>query len=78
MNIIPLIIFIFPIVSIILGIIGCYIFKNIYMTPLIVALISIILTFTIFNASFWFWAVIYTFLAFVAGFIIKVFSKSAY
>ncbi|MBP1970538.1 positive regulator of sigma E activity [Virgibacillus natechei] len=79
MNIIPLIIFIFPIGSIILGAIGYFIFKNIYMTPLIVAFISIILTFTTFNSSFWFWVFIYTFLAFVSGFIAKVlFSKRMY
>ncbi|WP_176446278.1 DUF2651 family protein [Lentibacillus sp. CBA3610] len=69
------IIFVFPIVSLILGVLGYYIFKNIYLTPIIIAIIAVIATFTVYNTSFWFWAVLYTLLSFLSGFLVKSLSS---
>jgi len=75
MNLIPLIIFVFPVISIVIGVLGYYLLTNIYITPILVAMISIIAMFTVFNTSFWFWTTLYTLLAFLSGLIIKLLSS---
>ncbi|QKY69381.1 DUF2651 family protein [Lentibacillus sp. CBA3610] len=70
------IIFVFPAVSLIMGALGYYIFKNIYITPIIIAMVTVIAIFTVFNYTFWFWAALYTLLSFLSGLIVKLlFSK---
>ncbi|WP_414672268.1 DUF2651 family protein [Lentibacillus sp.] len=72
------IIFVLPLISLIIGGFGYYIFKNIYLAPVIVATVSVIGTFTVFNTSFWFWATLYTLLSFLSGLIVKfVISKKS-
>lgn len=75
MNLIPLIIFVFPVISIVIGVLGYYLLTNIYTAPILVAIISVIAMFTVFNTSFWFWATLYTLLAFLTGLIIKLLSS---
>ncbi|SFE07752.1 Protein of unknown function [Lentibacillus persicus] len=58
--------FILPIISLVLGAIGYFVFKNIYITPGIIAIATIVATFTVFN-SFWFWSVLYTLLSLISG-----------
>ncbi|UOR12858.1 DUF2651 family protein [Halobacillus amylolyticus] len=72
---VQLVIFVLPVVSLILGAVGYFIFKNIYITPVIVAIAAIISTFVVFNSSFWIWVVIYTMLSLVSGFIVKLLSS---
>ncbi|WP_197061429.1 DUF2651 family protein [Halobacillus sp. BBL2006] len=64
---IQLVLFLFPVTSIILGLAGFYLFKNIWVMPLFVALVSITLMFTVFNPTFLMWVFIYTALAFSSG-----------
>ncbi|RCW73090.1 uncharacterized protein DUF2651 [Saliterribacillus persicus] len=68
------IIFVFPMISILIGILGYYIFKNIYIAPILVAIVSVIATFTVFNTSFWFWATLYTLLSLMSALIVKLFT----
>lgn len=72
---IQLVIFVLPVVSLILGGIGYFIFKNIYIMPVIVAIAAIISTFIVFNSSFWIWVVIYTLLSLLSGFVVKLLSS---
>lgn len=69
------IVFVFPLISLVMGILGFYIFKNLYITPLIIFVLGVIASFTVYNTSFWFWAILYTFISFLSGLIIKVFSS---
>ncbi|ALX47497.1 DUF2651 domain-containing protein [Lentibacillus cibarius] len=64
--------FVLPIVSLVLGAIGYFVFKNIYITPGIIAIATIVATFTVFNSSFWFWSVLYTMLSLISGVITKL------
>ncbi len=72
MHTIPLIIFICPIISILLGIIGYITLKKIYPPVFLVVIVGIIATFVWFNSTFTFWIFIYAFLAFAAAFATKV------
>lgn len=65
------ILFVFPVISLVLGGLGYSIFKNIYLMPLIIAIIAFTATFTVFNPSFWFWAVLYTSLSLLSGLFVK-------
>ncbi|WP_258728531.1 YbeF family protein [Bacillus atrophaeus] len=49
-----------PLGIIVLSIVGSYLFKKKYIMPLFSLIISLVLTFTVFNASFLGWAVIYS------------------
>ncbi|WP_208590430.1 DUF2651 family protein [Gracilibacillus suaedae] len=69
---IPLIIFIFPIISIILGGVGYLIFKNLSAPIILVILLGIIAAIVWFNRSFGFWIFIYGFLAFAGAFLTKM------
>ncbi|WP_100011744.1 DUF2651 family protein [Lentibacillus sediminis] len=69
------ILFVFPAIALIMGAFGCYILKNMYITPIVVALIGVVAIFAVFNSSFLFWAILYTLLSFLSGFIVKLFSS---
>ncbi|WP_044022218.1 DUF2651 family protein [Bacillus sp. SG-1] len=75
MNLIELVLFVFPLLSIVLGILGYYIFRNIFIVPLLVFIASVIATYTIFNSSFWGWVFVYTLLSFGSGFVVKFFNS---
>ncbi|KEP25090.1 DUF2651 family protein [Bacillus zhangzhouensis] len=68
-----LIVFGFPIISVLIGILGTLLLKNVWMPTLIVLLASVILMFTYIggNKSFIIWVIIYTAFTFLAGLITK-------
>ena len=70
---IQLVIFVLPVVSLLIGGIGFFVFKNTYITPVIVAVVASISVFTLFNSSFWIWVISYTFLSFLSGVVVKLF-----
>lgn len=66
----------FPVLSMILGIVGYYLFRNIIISPLVVFLVTLVATFTVFNDSFVVWVFVYTCLAFLSGFMVKIFKEN--
>ncbi|MBW3112254.1 YbeF family protein [Bacillus sp. MCCB 382] len=65
----------FPVLSLLIGIVGYFLFKNIFVPPLIVFLGSLFATYTVFNDSFLIWVFVYTSLAFLSGSVVKIFKK---
>ncbi|MGG1861490.1 DUF2651 family protein [Bacillus safensis] len=67
------IVFGFPIISVLIGIFGTLLLKNVWMPTLIVLLASMIFMFTYIggNESFLIWVIVYTFFTFFAGWITK-------
>ncbi|MGV2914341.1 DUF2651 family protein, partial [Bacillus safensis] len=65
------IVFGFPIISVLIGILGTLFLKNVWMPTLIVLLASMIFMFTYIdgNESFLIWVIIYTVFTFLAGWI---------
>ncbi|MEK3938072.1 DUF2651 family protein [Bacillus pumilus] len=70
-----LIVFGFPIISVLIGIFGTMLLKNVWMPTLIVLLASMILMFTYIdgNKSFLIWVIIYTVFTFIAAWMTKRF-----
>ncbi|MCC9089766.1 MULTISPECIES: DUF2651 family protein [Bacillus] len=68
-----LIVFGFPIISVLIGILGTLLLKKVWMPTLIVLLASVILMFTYIGGdeSFLIWVMIYTVFTFLAGLITK-------
>ncbi|ASS69717.1 DUF2651 family protein [Bacillus atrophaeus] len=58
-----------PLGIIVLSIVGTYLFKKKYIMPVFSLIISLVLTFTVFNASFLGWAVIYSLASLVVSYI---------
>ncbi|MCG8398035.1 hypothetical protein C6W24_17745 [Bacillus atrophaeus] len=58
-----------PLGIIVLSIVGTYLFKKAYIMPLFSLIISLVLTFTVFNVSFLGWAVIYSLGSLVVSYI---------
>ncbi|KAA6448877.1 DUF2651 family protein [Bacillus atrophaeus] len=58
-----------PLGIIVLSIVGTYLFKKTYIMPLFSLIISLVLTFTVFNVSFLGWAVIYSLGSLVVSYI---------
>ncbi|MCY8515502.1 DUF2651 family protein [Bacillus atrophaeus] len=58
-----------PLGIIVLSIVGTYLFKKAYIMPLFSLIISLVLTFTVFNVSFLGWAVIYSLASLVVSYI---------
>ncbi|MGB8001410.1 MAG: DUF2651 family protein, partial [Anaerobacillus sp.] len=56
-----------------IGGLGFFVFKNTYITPVIVAVVASISVFTLFNSTFWIWVISYTLLSFFAGVVVKLF-----
>ncbi|MBR0614837.1 MULTISPECIES: DUF2651 family protein [Bacillus] len=67
------IVFGFPILSVLIGILGTLFLKNVWMPTLIVLLASMIFMFTYIdgNESFLIWVIVYTVFTFLAGWITK-------
>ncbi|MCM2990005.1 DUF2651 family protein [Bacillus safensis] len=67
------IVFGFPIISVLIGIFGTLLLKNVWMPTLMVLLASMIFMFTYIggNESFLIWVIVYTVFTFLAGWITK-------
>ncbi|MBW0257282.1 MULTISPECIES: DUF2651 family protein [Bacillus] len=67
------IVFGFPIISVLIGILGTLFLKNVWMPTLIVLLASMIFMFTSIggNVSFLIWVIVYTVFTFLTGWITK-------
>ncbi|WP_431522106.1 DUF2651 family protein [Guptibacillus hwajinpoensis] len=70
-----IVLFLLPAVALLLGGLGYFIFKNLYVAPLIVIITASISVYTVFNSSFWIWVVIYTLVSFLAGLFVKLLSS---
>jgi hypothetical protein len=57
----------FPILSVFLGGVGYFFFKNIYISSLIIFTVSAVSTYTLIYDSFWIWVLIYTLLSLGGG-----------
>ncbi|MDY7433042.1 YbeF family protein [Bacillus sp. V26] len=67
---------ILPLAIIVLSVAGTYVCKNVYMMPLVSLIISLVLTFTVFNQSFLGWAVVYSLFSLILSYItLKVLRK---
>jgi hypothetical protein len=75
MDIIFMILIGFPVLSLLTGVLGFYLVKNIFVTPLIIFVTAIFATYAFFNETFWIWVWIYTFLSLGSGMFTKVISK---
>ncbi|MFE1245209.1 DUF2651 family protein [Fictibacillus sp. NPDC058756] len=62
-----LVIYAFPLLSIMLGGLGYLISRNVYLIPGALFTVSLIATYTVFNSSFLMWVVFYTILSYIAG-----------
>ncbi|MEC1752142.1 YbeF family protein [Bacillus mojavensis] len=60
---------ILPLAVIVLSVAGTYVCKNVYMMPLVSLIISLVLTFTIFNQSFLGWVVVYSLFSLILSYI---------
>ena len=56
---VQIVLFVLPAVAFLLGGLGYFIFKNLYIGPLFVLITASISVYTVFNSSFWIWVVIY-------------------
>nr|WP_246483810.1 DUF2651 family protein [Heyndrickxia vini] len=70
-----LVLFICPIIVIVASILGIFLFRKWFVTPLLTFVVFIILTFTIFNESFFIWVVVYTILSIIISLIMKLIKK---
>ncbi|CQR48058.1 hypothetical protein BN1058_02400 [Paraliobacillus sp. PM-2] len=66
--------FICPIIIIVASIMGYFIFKKWFVMPLLTLIVFTVLTFTVFNESFFIWVLIYIIISVVVTLIFK-FSK---
>lgn len=69
------VLFICPIIVILASIVGYLLFKNWFVMPLLTLIIFTILTFTVFNESFFIWVVVYTIVSVVVSLIMKYIKK---
>ena len=73
---VQIVLFVLPAVAFLLGGLGYFIFKNLYIGPLFVLITASISVYTVFNSSFWIWVVIYTLASLLAGlFVTQLFSR---
>lgn len=66
-----LVLFICPIAVLIASIIGYPLIKKWFVMPIVTLIVFTILTFTVFNESFFFWVIIYTILSIIVSLIMK-------
>lgn len=67
-----LVLLICPIAVIIASMIGYSLVKKWFVTPIVTFIVFTILTFTLFNETFFFWVVIYTILSIIVSFNMKL------
>ncbi|MDI7741299.1 DUF2651 family protein [Lysinibacillus fusiformis] len=65
-----LIFFICPIIVVVATIIGFFLVRRWFVMPLLTFAVCTILTFTIFNETFFFWVVVYTILSVIVSFML--------
>ncbi|MED4531195.1 DUF2651 family protein [Metabacillus fastidiosus] len=65
----------FPIIVILAPIIGYLLTRKWFVIPLLIFVVFTILTFTIFNESFFIWTVLYTILSLIISLIMKFLKK---
>jgi hypothetical protein len=75
MNVFFMILILFPVLSIVIGIVGYRIFKNIFISPALVFLGAMIALFLFFNETFLIWVFLYTLVTLVSGIFVKALSK---
>ena len=61
----------FPLISVLSGVLELFVFKRIVVIGVINLAQWMVLTFTVFNSSFWIWAVNYTLLAMCSAYFVK-------
>ena len=64
-----------PSIVLVASIIGYLVVKKWFILPLLTFIVFTILTFTVFNESFFFWVVVYTILSLIISFIMKAITK---
>jgi Protein of unknown function (DUF2651) len=75
MSIFFMILILFPVLSVIIGVAGYAVFKNVFVSPALVFIASMIALFLIFNETFLIWVFLYTLVTLVSGMIVMVLSK---
>ncbi len=63
--------FLCPLLVLLASIVGYIVFKKWFVMPLAIFVVFTILTFTIFNQSFFIWVIIYTVLSLIVSLIMK-------
>jgi hypothetical protein len=75
MNIFFMILILFPVLSVIIGVAGYVVFKNIFVSPALVFIASMIALYIFFNETFLIWVFLYTVVTLVSGLIVMALSK---
>jgi hypothetical protein len=75
MNIFFMILILFPVLSAIMGVAGYAVFKNIFVSPALVFIASMIALYIFFNETFLIWVFLYTGVTLVSGMIVMALSK---
>jgi predicted small integral membrane protein len=75
MNIFFMILILFPVLSVIIGVAGYAVFKNIFVSPALVFIASMIALYIFFNETFLIWVFLYTVVTLVSGLIVMALSK---
>ncbi|MER2120093.1 MAG: DUF2651 family protein [Solibacillus sp.] len=70
-----LILFLCPFAVVIASIIGFLLIKKWYVMPTVTLILFTILTFTVFNETFFFWVVVYTIISIIVSLFMKVIKK---
>jgi Na+/H+ antiporter NhaC len=70
-----LVLFICPIIVLVASIIGFFLVRRWFVVPLLTFVVFTILTFTVFNESFFIWVAIYTILSVIVSLIMKFIKK---
>ncbi|MGA4515636.1 DUF2651 family protein [Solibacillus silvestris] len=70
-----LVLFICPIIVFTASIIGYLITKKWFVVPTIIFILFTVLTFTVFNKTFFFWVLVYTILSFIVSLVMKFIKK---
>lgn len=70
-----LVLFICPIIVFTASIIGYLITKKWFVVPTITFILFNVLTFTVFNKTFFFWVLVYTILSFIVSLVMKFIKK---
>ncbi|PLR66901.1 DUF2651 family protein [Bacillus sp. UMB0893] len=64
-----------PIIVTVLSAASCFLLKKWYIMPIAVLILFSVLTFTLFNDSFFIWVIVYTILSIVVSLIVKFIKK---
>ena len=70
-----LILFLCPLAVVIASIIGFLLIKKWYVMPTVTLILFTILTFTVFNETFFFWVIVYTIISIIVSLFMKVIKK---